>query len=336
MQNPFLIVRFVFFSLLVYLNIVILIFASWNIHATRSSGASVPGVIFFVIYNCCMVFLLVSLALVELIKPSLKAAKTRWECIWTAILSIFQIGATFSATVNGPLLMCQPSSGSFAVCASSSLLVLTIWFGTMTLFGYFLLLFVTAVTHAGTYPAIWSTTVYSVPWFEPDVFDSASIPPSKAEFVQDNDRSSTKSVSLTDVESGQKEDEKNKPAPRPSIRRGIDDPFIRKVPAPSHRNPPPAIALSPPKPPKKDNVPESPGGSRYVEDFRDSRLPVTPGLSDTISYYEPPLGGDRMSAFPLGVDDHNKPIPLTHLSEWLRADTALGINVHNLPSLSDL
>src|ERR1700722_3025570 len=203
-------------------------------------------------------------------------------------------------------------------------------------FGYFLLLFVTAVTHAGTYPAIWSTTVYSVPWFESDVFDSASIPPSKAEFVQDNDRSSTKSVSVTDVETGQKEDEKNKPAPRPSIRRGIDYPFIRKVPASSHRNPPPPIALSPPKPPKKDNVPESPGGSRYVEDFRDSRLPVTPGLSDTISYYEPPLGGDRMSAFPLGVDDYNKPIPLTHLSEWLRADTALGINVHNLPSLSDL
>jgi len=331
-KNPFLIIRFIFFSLLVYLNIVILIFASWNVHAARSSNVSVPAVVIFIIYNCCMVFLLVPVALIELIRPNIKVARVNFECVWTAILSIFQIGATFSVTISGPLSMCRLSSGTSELCASSSLLVLTVWFGTMTVFGYFLVLFVTAVTHASTFPTVWSTTVYAVPWFGDDSDCISTKAPSGE---GSSDKGESQSRPQSDVES-RHTIEQEVPAPRPSIRRGVDEPFRRKATAPSSRNPFAGITVlySPPDARKKGETLGRPDGSRYVEVFRDSRLPVTPGGTDTSYYCGVPLEGvPRVNAFPTDVDDNDQPIPLPHLSEWFRADAALG---NNIQSRSDM
>jgi hypothetical protein len=231
------------------------------------------------------------------------------------------------------------------MCASSSLLVLTVWFGTMTgthpfsssrfshraeqahsAFGYFLVLFVTAVTHASTYPTVWSTTVYDVPWFGDDS-DCISTKSSRGSLAGGEDKGQSQSRPQSDVESRHTV-EPEVVAPRPSIRRGVDEPFKRKATALSNRNPFANITVlySPPGTRKKGETIGRPDGSRYVEVFRDSRLPVTPGGTDASYYGGVPLEGvpHVNNAFPTDVDDNDQPIPLPHLSEWFRADAALG------------
>jgi len=338
MQNPFLVLRFALFALLIYIHIVVLIFASWNVHATKSSGTPVPGVVIFAIYNCCMIFLLIPVALIELIKPSLKAAQTRFECAWTAILSVFEIGAAFSVTINGPLSLCQPN-GNFQSCASSTLLTLASWFGTMTLFGYFLVLFIATATHSGAYPKIWSTTVYAIPWFdyaddkdrknvsEQNLGDHASEHRSSWNNRSGQDNAESGSINNAEAEAeAEKTDELPNLPVRPSIRRGIDNPF-RRVDRPLSKRfiPPLRLNLSPEARMQRNGFARA-DGSQNVETIRNSQVPVSPSQSDMSYYGEHGQleGVPRVGSFPVGVDDHEKPLPLPKLSEWIRADRVLG------------
>jgi len=90
-------------------------------------------------------------ALAELVTPTARTAQVSFECGWTAVLAVLQLGATVDMTVNGPLMMCQADSehftlplhwdrlepdfvflGSWGACASSSLLVLATWSSSFT------------------------------------------------------------------------------------------------------------------------------------------------------------------------------------------------------------
>jgi len=201
----------------------------------------------------------------------------------------------------------------------------------------------------GTVPNVWSTTVYAVSWFSQSNCD---IPLAK---ISDEEPAKPRPTTggfrdswgrfwaspRRDVEAGSDADRQSTRAPWSkglATRRGIDVPFAKMGDAAiSNRTSPTGSTLlrPPPEAHPKDGGPSQREGSRYVELFRESVLPPIPSSqSDTLSYYGLHLDPRPDSPFPLRVDDHDLPIPLPRLSEWIRADTAKGINVHTVPPIS--
>jgi len=176
MQNPFIIIRFVFFSLMTYMTVLTIVFASWNVAATISSGLSAPGASVFLILNGCSLFAFIAAGLAELVSPNTRAANVAFECGWTAIFSLLQLGAAVGVTVNGPAIQCQPGT-TWGVCASSYLLVPLSWLSSFAVIAYFLTLFGTTMAHMHAYPSIWWRTVYSVPWFVSPTSNETTIQP---------------------------------------------------------------------------------------------------------------------------------------------------------------
>jgi hypothetical protein len=213
---------------------------------------------------------------------------------------------------------------------------------------YFLALCVTSVAHWNTHPKIWSTTVYAAPWFsntatEEKSSDLDSVPELKG--TRDS-WGRLWQVPELDVETGSTKGDTQKPNTRApwsknlTIRRGIDNPFRRKEPSSLPMLIiPPSTTLAPPPIARTTAVSKSPDTpSRFVEVFRKSDLPPIPISKDSVSdyglsvYYEE-TPAEKNKTFPSGVVDHDQPIPLPRLSEWIRADDALGASViHKMPS----
>ncbi|KII88626.1 hypothetical protein PLICRDRAFT_176193 [Plicaturopsis crispa FD-325 SS-3] len=333
MPNPFIVARFVAFSLAVYLGILTLVFASWNIGAAKAAGVpgechvflarlsssdiarAVPGAAIFLIFNSCALLLAVAVAMVELCFPKATTAQVQFECGWTAILSALQLAATLDATVNGPPVLCRDQE-HWGVCASSYLVVSVSWSSSMTLLAYFLALFVTSMMHARTYPNLWSLTVYKVPWFtERDALQPPAVP--------------TKDVYAPSTTSTP-----------PSLRsRPSDDPFslFRLVCKRWSR-----LGGDPESGPSMFN-PES----RAEHDVRApwaQRLRTKRGVDQPFGSAPPSREGSQHSrprtppparrpqGFPSVHRDEDLPIekPRT-LSAWVRADYAKGITVHTIP-----
>jgi hypothetical protein len=214
-----------------------------------------------------------------------------------------------------------------------------------SVFGYFLVLFIAAATHAGAYPKIWSTTVYAIPWFdcaaattntddedrknasEQNPGDHASEHRSSWNNRSDQDNAESGSINNAEAEAeAERTDELPKLPVRPSIRRGIDNPFRRQDRPLSKRFIPPLrLNLSPEARMQRNGFARA-DGSRYAETLRNSRVPASPSQSDMSYYGEHGQleGVPRVESFPTGVDDHEKPLPLPKLSEWIRADRVLG------------
>jgi hypothetical protein len=218
-------------------------------------------------------------------------------------------------------------------------------------------LFITSIAHIRSVPEIWTTSVYAVPWFvrkSEDLQPLNSEKTSKMEpsIVEDSSNGGcrdnwgrlwpgSKKGKEEDIETRYTTAEKGKGKEVPwtdrinnDIRRGIDDPFA----SPTARSSPTGSSLLLPLPDAhtKDAIGRS-DTSRYVENFRDSTLPPIPS-ENPLSYYGLYLDGvphvDEVNVFPKQVINPDKPIPLPRLSEWIRADTAKGINVHTVPPIS--
>ncbi|KAK0450762.1 hypothetical protein EV421DRAFT_1774940 [Armillaria borealis] len=341
MHNPFLIVRFVFFSMLIYFSLLILVFAAWNVHATSALGATVSGSAALMLFNSCATLILIALAMAEIAFPQMKFAHVKAELLWTTVMSMFDISASISLIANGPVMTCQLTA-NWSVCASSTLLVPTTWLKSFLVLAYVFSLFVSAVTHSHEHSSIWSKSVYTVPWFRSTTPDASSDGGSShtvaAKLGYGND---SWSQYLGDIASTgdrkRKVAEKTHWADKTQIRRGVDDPFVKRsddstsanssrrsseeISSPTFQSP-----RTPPAPPRAESKPQS-IGSRFIERFRESRVLARPGQSHFSMESFMTSGG----AFPRDVDDHDKPIPLPRLSEWMRADAKKGITVHTIP-----
>ncbi|RDB20965.1 hypothetical protein Hypma_011509 [Hypsizygus marmoreus] len=325
MQSPFLVCRFVFFALLVNLNILILAFASWNVNATVAAGLSVPATTIFFIFNCCLVFFFVALGFAEIFVPRAFKSRLAFECAWSMVLSVVQTGTAISVTVHGPAT-CRLTA-DWDLCASSFVLIPTAWLSSITLFTYFLVLFITTMAHIGDYRDIWSQTVYSIDWFNPEEPTSWN---EKKNRHSDSDADSW-SHYMDDIEVSRRslgcsDDNEKAPWAR-SIRRGIDAPFKRQDHPPSARSSPSATHTTLPLTPLKVQS-RSIAGSRFIETFRESRVVAR---SEAPSQYGLHFT-NRQEPFPPHVENHDLPIPLPRLSEWIRADAIKGINVHTMPA----
>lgn len=332
-RNPFLVVRFIFFAILVYLNLFILIFAALNIAAVKSPQTPAPGAAVFLVFNCCLLYLCLFVGLSELVISWTWTSIVKLECVWTAILSVLELAATVTMNVNGPPTMCEHGdSFNLAACTSSSVLVPVTWLATFTLIAYCLTLAITTIMHAQTFHDVWSVSVYAVPWFGVNPPVAAR----KAPITVLDISAPMKDASADSEVSSRISREMPKPgedveAALPKIsdpisvslnlisapwaigklgRRGVDPPFATKD---SDSSVPPAR----PRPPRPGVV------TRYFELSWFSRKsqvqpnPQTPG-----------------GAFTRTPGNEDAPIPLPRLSEWIRADAAKGINVHTIPPVS--
>ncbi|KAL4068023.1 hypothetical protein J3A83DRAFT_3797622 [Scleroderma citrinum] len=340
MQNPFLVIRTIFFALLICLNVLLFVFASWNLMAIRHIA---PGAPMFLVINSALIILFVTLAsIAEAICPKARPGHVRVECGWTVLMSTLQLASSINVTLNGSPMICH-LNWTWSTCASSSLLVPVTWLVTLIILVYCLTICCTASAHAPSIPDIWTWPVSSVPWFSCDskmLPDSSMVPPEKDFKVSTRFSSAsgescavTKYITerwgkLSGIERqshspsnpilfsrGHQSVDTTRPnwARQVEAKRGIDAPFAKPPP------PFPAVrkvqAVQPtPIPTVLAKEVTTPRDSHYVEVCRESEIKSSGGHS--------PLTLQTPMMFPKGTANPDLPIPLPHLSQWIRADAA--------------
>jgi len=320
MQNPFLLFRIVlFFSVLIHLGILTIIFASWNVHAASESSLHVPAASVLLILNSLLLFICAGLGILSSFASLGKAAHLKYEVAWSVILAMSQLGGSVDATIRGPQIVCQEDS-NFALCASAALLVPTVWISTILLLVYCSGLFVSILAHITAYPDIWHRSADSVNWF--DLCPQAS-PKSEEDtwtrYLNEIDSSSSrkKKFPIDDAEKA--------PWATRDIRRGVDDPFTKRD------DTTPAVPTLPtvPQPAQtKDTQSAKSVRSRFIERFCESKAVSRP---DSVSYYGMHFVSQE-GPFPSKVENQDLPIPIPRrLSDWIRADKCKGITVHSSP-----
>ncbi|KAI6036129.1 hypothetical protein BKA83DRAFT_4158905 [Pisolithus microcarpus] len=332
MQNAFLVIRTVFFALLLCLNVLLLVFAGWNLSA---NGNNAPGAPILVITSSSLILLFVTLAsIAEAISSRGTPEHVRAECTWTVLMSTMQLASSINVTVNGPPVICH-SQWTWSTCASSSLLVPVTWMVTLIILTYCLTICITAFVHAPSIPGIWRTPVSSVPWFNvdakvpsptPEVFAKDS-PTAKAFSRVSNASMESCAVTkyiterwgrLTHIEGqpecpsklafskGHQSTDNARPAwaRREDRQRGVDQPFAKPPPLPALRGilpPPPPTILA-----KEAVVPRD---ARYVERSE----------MKSSDDYSTPTSKAR-TLYPKGTPHPDHPIALPQLSQRVRAD----------------
>ncbi|GJE95204.1 hypothetical protein PsYK624_113850 [Phanerochaete sordida] len=179
MRNPLLIVRFVLFSILVYLSVLALGFAGWEIASINEMGLPMAGSPIFAMFNACAFLFFIALACAELVIPDAKTGAIYFECLWTGTMSALSLSSAIDVIVNGPPVYCRVQDYE-AICTSSTVLAAITWTTSFITIAYFLTLFYLALSHASVYGAFWQLTVYHAPWFvEPTLPLAHSGPTSK-------------------------------------------------------------------------------------------------------------------------------------------------------------
>jgi len=314
-KSPFLLVRFVIFSLLLYLGLTALGFAAWEVGAFRAAGAHVNGAPGLLIFTGIATSLCIIASLVDLKISSLKASMVGVECLWTGIFSSLQIAASVFATLAGPSESCE-ARAPLAICASATILVPISWLTATLLLGYFIAIMSLCIAHLRSYPALWSMSLYDIDWFvEDNAKDKRSsvpqLPPLNASALTRlsvaSRRHSTSSLPR-DVEnqvpvSVSLDREKPLPSPVPSNvwwgrllpgRAGKDHPFnIRRMKRVEFQ------------------WQSNEGDLGYGQQAPSTQVPL-PGVSQSSAY-------PSVTEVVLNEDE---PIPLGDRSQWVRAATA--------------
>ncbi|KAG1768345.1 hypothetical protein EDD22DRAFT_872756 [Suillus occidentalis] len=323
MQNSFIIIRAIFFTLILYFNLLATIFAGWNIMSSTSSGMPVPGAAAFLVVNAALIFALTMLAYsAEAICPKARPSHVRFECGWTVLMGILQLAASIYVTTASPPALCR-SQSTWTICASAALLMPISWLATFIMLVYCVTLCVMAATHVYFLPTLWKMPVTAVPWFDltdsiPVSFPSRPLSEILSSTWAENDGSCKISKYIADtwekLHRGEgRVVEPSKPIlfsrNRPSInstqpawakqlelqtRRGVDQPFLTQRLSPSRSSP--KAPLAPPK-----------ARAREVSGPNDFQTP---------------------NIFPQRIADPDLPIPRPRLSEWIPADAANNVDLH--------
>ncbi|KAH9981256.1 hypothetical protein BGW80DRAFT_321286 [Lactifluus volemus] len=164
-KSPFLLVRFVLFSVQLYLSFTALVFAVWNVGASRAAGAHDDGSSALLIFNGIAISLCITSALMDIKTSSSFSTSTMgFECAWTGIFTCLQIAACISTTLRGPPEFCEKNA-PLSICASITILVPISWLAATSLLAYFVAISTLCITHLRLYPALWFTSVYDIIWF---------------------------------------------------------------------------------------------------------------------------------------------------------------------------
>jgi len=313
MQNPFLIIRYACFSSMLFLNLLTIIFATLNVAANKAFGHSAPGASILLLFNGALVFLAIITAFAELAFPRARTAIVKVECTWTGIVAILQLSGALTMTSSGPPYMCRPL-GSQAACSSATVLVPVAWLSSFTVLVYFLTLTITTVVYAPSTPEIWSTSVYAVDWFVPSTTHSPYPPQHKRSLSNSSTAYSinrTKGVWADDEEEAAGKGTSN---PRRSCLSMAIAPWARRF--------------------QNQRAVDRPFATRSLVAAANPDVPMPPPKS-----HPPPIAARYLQMshpFPSEVENQDRPIPRTTLSQWVRADQAEGKTVHTRPPISPL
>jgi len=167
LKSPFLLVRFVVFSLLIYLGLTALGFAAWEVGANRAAGAHVNGASALLIFTGIAMPLCIGASLADMKISSLMVSMVGIECFWTGIFASLQIAASIFVTLAGPPEFCG-ARAPLAFCASTTILVPISWMAATLLLGYFIAIVTLCTAHLHLYPTLWSMSLYEIDWFVED------------------------------------------------------------------------------------------------------------------------------------------------------------------------
>ncbi|KAL0947022.1 hypothetical protein HGRIS_013166 [Hohenbuehelia grisea] len=316
--HPVILIRFVFFALLAFLNFQVLVFAAWNISANVSSDIAAPSASIFYILSVTFLLFFILIGLVEFIHPETKTGQIKFEIGWSGAIAIFQTGITIALTVEGPTMSCQ-GNAPWNLCASASLLLPVAWAASLTLLTYFFALTIMSALHMQAYPNVWNCTVYTFPWFHQVGCSNKAGLKHFEEALRRPVKRSREDAWLSwnngDLESAKNATEKFAEPPawanNVKVRRGQDHPFGVKQDFKS------ASSVTS----KDDDLPALPlpdlvyvPSSRYFENLADSRSA------------SPSQRSQPVASFPPSVDNENAPIPLPRLSLWLRVNDPRDVN----------
>ncbi|KAG2158363.1 uncharacterized protein EDB93DRAFT_663485 [Suillus bovinus] len=347
MQNSFIIIRAIFFTLILYFNLLAIIFAGWNIMSSTSSGMPVPGAAAFLIVNAALIFSLTMLAYsAEVICPKARPSHVRFECGWTVLMGVLQLAASIYVTTASSPVLCQ-SQSTWTICASAALLIPISWLATFIMLVYCVTLCVMAATHVHFMPALWKMPVTAVPWFNladsiPISFPSRPLSDISLSTWAESGSSCKVTEYIADTwERFHRVDrrvvEPSKPIlfsrnrssidpARPAwakqfelqTRRGVDQPFLTQRLSPSSSSP------KVPLPPPKACTREMSGLSdfKYAGTFTNLELDKNTSCS-TLTPRTPTI-------FPKRIADPDLPIPRPQLSEWIPADAVNVTDIHEL------
>lgn len=187
---------------------------------------------------------------------------------------------------------------------------------------YFAALFITALAHRRAYPYIWSQSPYDIDWFSYTGNDRNITTPSKR-WTRDLD--DTEDLANEEGEKPASIASKAPWAQAKNVRRGIDSPFSKRTDV---ETTPMTMPLRfQPKAAAPQASRRTLSGSRFIEPFKESRMLSRPESTSNFHSHHT----NRVALFPPTITDHDLPIPLPRLSEWIRADAINGINVHTVP-----
>lgn len=362
MRNPFILLRFVLFSFLLYLNILALAFAAWNVAAQRDAQLDVQGAPIFIIFNACCLIIYAAMVITEATFSTIWTLKVMTECVWMAAFSILQLAAAIDVTINASTIMCHLQFNA-NVCASSSVLIAITWISSSLSCLYLLLVIGITATHSSAHPAIWGTAMSSMPWFDsvnpstsrqkalPNLRDVEREPYENPVFFDDEAlsvTSSTLAVEMVQSQEGKPSSfikgfsisspqSKSVESFRPSwakvvnARRGVDPPFVVS-------GKPRAVAerfkscwsasttfSAPPVPPKAHTtLPRGTARQAYDE------YVVSVGSDFSLPMIAPsPSRPISYGIFPDDVEDPDVPIEAQHRSQWINASKALSSDTYS-------
>jgi hypothetical protein len=342
MFSLFLTLRLSVLAILVYMNFLVLVFASWNVHSSVVSETPVSAAAVILILSNCASFIAVALALSELIEPKIKLSLGWVECAWAAFIGNIQIAAAIAVTVDNPTLMCR--AHLWSVCASGSLLVPAAWITGVAASSYFLSLLVTIMVHRTSVPDIWTTSIYDISWFSSDLSSAHHFDPRKIPTKPEALWGRGDSVTSDDKESQRS----NRPARDPptwaqsyQVVRGKQAPFVRPVEGrlqcptrpPARPSPPVESSALPPvtlndastvtraPTPIPESSPVRPSPMSAPRPVNHPQVKESHQLqrSGTASW----SSRSDLSMFPEQVKNDNLPIPKTRPSQWIRLDASV-------------
>ncbi|KAK7014954.1 hypothetical protein R3P38DRAFT_2998604 [Favolaschia claudopus] len=310
-SNPYNIARLIVLSLQVHLHVLVVLAASWNVNVTLAAGQSLPAAALCLLVTSLAFIISMSLRglLCCLKNPSAFLTSLKFESGLLAVLFVFQFAATIGTTVH-----VLPAKSAAVMSASYALLVAAAWMTTV-IAGVFLGGLIRAtMLHKPFFPEIWSVPAASVDWFVDRQLDANSMQnDSWTRYIGDIESSAIRKQrfgKLQDCEANLTSHSTPFAEKAPwahDIRRGVDEPFACKAESDVTPQSSPSMlklnAALPPLPLRVESKAKS-AGSRFIERFRDSHVPVR----------------TAQTPFPSGVADHDMPIPLPRRSEWVRAD----------------
>ncbi|KAF8212349.1 hypothetical protein K438DRAFT_2010589 [Mycena galopus ATCC 62051] len=323
-SNPFNIARLMVLSLQTHLQVLVLISASWSVNVTQASGQPLPAAELCLIFTSLTFLIMMSLGGViwclKITSPFL--ASLKFECTWSLILLLFQFAATIGATVH-----VLPPRSAAVVSASHTLLIASAWMAAIITALYLAGLIGAIMLHKPMFPGIWSASAPSVDWFVHRQLDANSVQnDSWTRYLGDIESSAMRKQQFgntSDCRTNLNTPNSNNPRLNPynekapwaqNIRRGVDEPFTFRtesdISSEARSTLTSKLNAALPPLPLRVEVKAKSAGSRFIERFRESLVPVR----SSQQFAEP------STSFPPGVDDHNVPIPLPRRSEWVRAD----------------